>query len=342
MQFSCGAKSLSPVLASDETAEQTSDASGVVAFSGSKFGTSWSVKANTPQGTTREDIQAAIESQLEEIDAAVSLWRDDSEVQRFTKPENVGVALPISDILLDMLIVSRQIYFESGGAFDPTVGAVVVERGYGPDASSIEPGIDGKSNFIADVKLDQIAATLTVTRPVLIDLAGVAKGWAADAVAEYLEDLAVEDYLVEIGGELRVKGLRDLGEPWVIGIEYPYQSARVVGMRMYTYDGAALGIATSGNYRNFREREDGVADTHIVDPTTGSPMIIDGFSGVTVVSDSAAIADAWATALVVLGEEGKAVAEELELAVCWYFAEPDDWSCSSAVTERKTVYFEER
>lgn len=157
-----------------------------------------------------------------------------------------------------------------------------------------------------------------------MDLSGVAKGYATDRVAAYLASQGLDNYLVNIGGELEVAGHRDgEAEPWRIGVEIPRDGRP---RAKYVLPLEDTSVATSGDYRNYFE-EDGRRYSHTIDPRTGRP-IRHRMASVTVVDDSNARADAWATAMSVLGEdEGMALAVEHDLAVMMLVrnAADDDW-----------------
>ena len=162
-------------------------------------------------------------------------------------------------------------------------------------------------------------------KPIALDLSAVAKGYAVDQVADLLEMLALPDYLVEVGGEMRLSGANAEGKPWRVAIELPSlmpQVERVVDIN----NGA---VATSGDYRNYFE-EEGVRYSHTIDPRTGVP-ISHKLASVTVMAERCADADAWATALMVLGEsEGLAIANQLSLPVYMLIREGDGFRVTSS------------
>ena len=155
---------------------------------------------------------------------------------------------------------------------------------------------------------------------VVLDLSSVAKGYAVDLAAEGVTALGATAFAVEVGGEVRVSGTKPDGTAWRVAIEQPVADTRVVARVLELHGGA---VATSGDYRSFFEA-DGVRFAHIIDPRTGRPVAGEGFS-VTVLHERAAYADAWATALSVLGpDEGLRIAEQNELAVLFLFHENGD------------------
>jgi thiamine biosynthesis lipoprotein len=159
-----------------------------------------------------------------------------------------------------------------------------------------------------------------------VDLDGIAPGIAVDRIADRLETLGIGDYLVELGGEVRARGRSPAGRPWRVAVEAPLPGQR----RPYALvDLDRMGVSTSGDYRDFRDL-DGRRFSHTIDPRTAAPLA-HGLASVTVLHPSAAAADAWATALMVLGpEEGMALARRLDLAVLFIDRAPDGTLVESA------------
>jgi len=258
-------------------------------------------------------IHTAIRGAVDGVDQAMSTFKPQSELSRFNSSgmDNfsasedfvlvVGTALEVAEL--------------SAGALDVTVGPLVDAWGFGPDGWVEVPDnarIDALRERVGWRKLilDQQSQSLRKTiEEVRVDLSAIAKGFAVDKVLEGVVVLGFEDVMVEIGGEVRTAGFNELGRPWRIGIERPDEEGRVAGMAI-EISGRAL--ATSGDYRNFREIE-GNRISHTIDPRTGRP-VDHHLASVSVLAGTCIEADAWATALNVLGpEEGVAVAEELGL-----------------------------
>jgi thiamine biosynthesis lipoprotein len=218
-----------------------------------------------------------------------------------------------------------------------TVAPLVDLRGFGsdgrveelPDEAAIRDALSRVGYGRLAVRMDPPA--LRKAKPsVAIDLSGIAKGYAADTVAEELQSLdSIRGCLVEIGGEIRVRGHGPHKEKWRLGIEAPTADRRSVRLRIALTDRA---LATSGDYRNFFEH-DGVRYSHTLDPRTGHP-VRHRLTSVSVVHHSAATADAWATALLVLGpEDGYELAERRGLAVCFMLRDGEE------IEERMTALF---
>ncbi len=218
---------------------------------------------------------------------------------------------------MDVLELAREIHRATGEAFDPTVGPLVDLWGFGPsprERSTPDPeridALRAKLGYDA-LSLEPRAGTVTRQRDIRIDLSAVAKGYAADRVAELLRDNGVDRYMVEVGGEMALSGQNDRGIPWQIAVERPVSGQRMVQQVVAITD---VGLATSGDYRNYFE-EEGVRYSHTIDPRTGRP-VSHKLASVTVAADTSARADAFATAFMVMGpDKTLAFAREQDMAV---------------------------
>ena len=288
------------------------------AFSGTAMGTSWNVKVVADSLTDSEvaDVEAVIKAVIEDVEARMSTWRPESELSRLNK-QGANVPFRLSAEILEVLTVAKSVHDSTGGAFDPTVGPLVDAWGFGPGKERVEPGDQKIKELLARVGLDGLSLdseqrTATKAHEHLqCDLSGIAKGYGVDKVAAVLVESGYPDFMVEIGGEVAVRGINENDLPYRIGIERPVQAGRevfsVIGI-------TGLAVATSGDYRNYRE-VDGVRLSHTIDPRTGYP-VGHNLASVTVVHPSCTYADAMATALTVLGPQAAlALAVELKLAV---------------------------
>jgi thiamine biosynthesis lipoprotein len=216
-----------------------------------------------------------------------------------------------------VLSAAMAIGWQSDGAYDVTVGPLVDLWGFGPPGPVAAPPSEDAITAALErvgqdhLRLDGEGRRLLKRSPVQLDFSSIAKGYGVDRVAQWLGAQGVERYLVEVGGEMRLAGLSPRGDPWRIAIERPESGDRSVEQAIRLTD---VGVATSGDYRNFFE-VDGKRYSHSIDPHSGYPVAHDLVS-VTVVHPSSMMADGWATALVVLGyEKAMAVAQEQGLAV---------------------------
>jgi thiamine biosynthesis lipoprotein len=299
----------------------------IIKISGSKMGTSYNITVVADQPAPA-DLAQRIEAVLDVVDQSMSTYKSDSEISHFNA-QPVAEPQMISPEFADVLDVSKLIWEQSSGAFDPTVGPLVDLWGFGPvpteDVVPSDEQIAGALQSVGYQHLSIDMQMISKAAPVRLDLSAVAKGYAVDQVADLLEILALPDYLVEVGGEMRLGGYNPQGQPWRIAVEMP----AVIPQVQRVFQAHDVGIATSGDYRNYFE-QDGVRYSHTIDPRTGKP-IRHNLASVTVVSDTCAEADAWATALMVLGEEqGMVLAEELGLAIYMLVKDGEEFKAMSS------------
>lgn len=265
-------------------------------------------------------LSSKLQRRIEEIENIASTYRDSSDLSKFNRNGSVDwVAVPGE--LCSMVAAALDVSRETGGAFDVTVGTLVNLWGFGPDFKTNELPSDAAiaralaATGPAKLDADCVNGALRKSVPGLqIDLSAWAKGYAVDQLSEILDATGLQNYLVEIGGEIKVRGRNAMRKAFAIAIERPDPAST---------DGVAVlnvtdtGVATSGDYRNFFEH-DGIRYSHTIDPRTGRP-VRHTLSAVTVVHSSAAYADAIATALLVLGyEDGVRFADDHAIAA--YFA----------------------
>lgn len=283
-------------------------------FNGATMGTTYSVKVSVDSDVPQKEKQLAeeIQTALIEFNQSMSTYIEDSELSLINKASK-DEWLPLSDSLATVLDMSAAIFIQSNGAFDVTVGPLVNLWGFGPESIThvpSDPDIEKVKRRIGMRLIQRKGQSLKKLGDVYIDLSAVAKGYATDVIAELLESHNIYDYMVEIGGELKIRGNSTKGKTWTIGIEKP-SLGHTGALQKLTGDNIA--IATSGDYRNYYERG-GVRISHTIDPVTGKP-INHKLVSVTVVTESGGYADAYATALNVLGpEKGLDLAEQQKLA----------------------------
>ncbi len=286
-------------------------------ISGHSMGTTWSVQfvrpANDRQLTgLRDDIEAALET----VNAQMSTYRDDSHISRFNQL-SPGESITLPPEFTVVLLAALDLAEQTEGAFDPTVGPLVNLWGFGPDGirdeAPPEEEIEATRARVGWERLEFDMNTRALTQPgdAYLDLSAIAKGYAADLVADTLENRGITDYLVDMGGDMRVRGSKPENQPWRIAVERPVPGERDIHSIIEPGDKA---IATSGSYRNFFR--DGEQEfSHTIDPHTGYPVPQDLVS-VTVLHDNAKMADGLATAITALGAEaGLEFARERDLAV---------------------------
>ena len=281
------------------------------------MGTVYSVRIVAPTDEPSLDLQGLneqIAARLDELEEHFSTYRPDSEISRFNALAGQGW-FPVSPVFLDVLRQAESASGLSGGAFDPTVGPLVELWGFGAgEDSGLIPQREDLEQLLPStgymhLQLRETPPAVRRLRPgVQLDFSAIAKGYAVDEIWELLSQAGLSDYLVEIGGEVRTRGVRADGGDWSIGIESPDGSGVTEAVRLR--DAA---IATSGDYRNYFQYQ-GRRYSHLLDPRTGWPVAHD-LTAVSVVSDTAAVADALATALLVLGPtDGLELAEREHIA----------------------------
>ena len=280
----------------------------IVLINGLTMGTTYSIKIKTADAVVnQEKIRADIEKILLEINQKMSTYIVDSELSVINFSNSLDSNL-ISDDLFKVISHANTISKTTNGAFDITVGPLVNLWGFGPDKSEnkIPPNEEieliKKNIGYKKIYLNKETTSIKKLHPDLyVDLSGIAKGFAVDKIALYLNSYNLENYLVEIGGELIAKGTNEDNEVWQIGIENPNNNlVKIIGLK-------DIAMATSGDYRNYFEKN-GVRYSHTINPNTGKP-IKHKLASVTVLDKTAMNADALATAFMVLGP-----AKTIELA----------------------------
>jgi thiamine biosynthesis lipoprotein len=298
---------------------------------GTTYHVTWLDRGNAPAPVA---VSAAMEAILEAVNASMSTYRPDSEISTFN-------ALPVDQWLLvsadfyQVLEMSRTVSLASAGAYDVTIATLVDLWGFGPNKTSQPPSpaaiAAGLSQVgLSRIEVDEQRRALRKRAAVQLDFSSIAKGYGVDLLAAWLDSQGIVDYLVEIGGEIRVRGLSPRGGPWRIAVEKPDPMVRESTVTLELGDSA---VATSGDYRNYFEHE-GVRYSHTIDPRTGWPVRHQLVS-VTVVHETAALADAWATALTVLGTDA-ALRTATEQGLAVYLISRD----GEAFTVQKTAEIE--
>ncbi len=289
---------------------------------GRTMGTSYTVKLlNLPNDWEAVKTRQAIAKILDQLHTQMSTYNPNSEISKFNTSQSTDW-FPVSKDMCAIVAESLRISKLTDGAFDITVGPLVNLWGFGAKDTHNEP----PSKTTIEAAMRQIGyqylqarcdghkpIALRKTKPnIQISLAAIAQGYGADRVADYLDRLGVQDYLVDVGGELRGHGVNAYGKSWRIGIQRPIPGSYGEAERIVHIKDCAL--ATSGTYRNFFTK-DSKNYSHTIDPKTGMP-VTHNLVSVTIMTSSAAVADALATALSVLGPKpGYNLAIQQEWAV---------------------------
>jgi FAD:protein FMN transferase len=284
-------------------------------LSGPTMGTVYNIKYVPSDGVEADILQKEIDAVLLDVNKLMSTYMPDSELSRFNQWQS-SEPFPLSVETLLVMREAKRLGKLSGGLLDVTVGPLVNLWGFGPQARPEKaPSEDVVAELRTHIGLDKLklyANSASKADPRLyVDLSTIAKGYGVDRVAQVLEEHGMTDYLVEIGGEMRLSGKKLSGAEWRIAIEKPVTQERAVERIISVGNN---GIATSGDYRNYFE-EDGVRYSHLINPLTGSP-ITHNLVSVTVVAASCMTADGLATALSIMGKDkALSLAIENQLAV---------------------------
>ncbi|MCL7466816.1 FAD:protein FMN transferase [Phaeovulum sp. NW3] len=269
------------------------------ALSGPTMGTRWSALFFADPGFDPAPVQTALQTAVDAVDAQMSTWKPDSDLMRLNAAP-VGEWQRVPPDLARVLALGLAIGRASGGAFDIGMGDAVQAWGFGPDTAdpqAIRAAMQAPrrpSHEVLELDRDRVRKTT----PVALDLNGIAKGYGVDRLAEVLQGHGIRDALVGIDGEMRAMGLRPDDSPWTIAVEAPDTDRRAPHSILALQDAA---VATSGDYRHW-VTVNGRNLSHTMDPGRGAPLIASPAS-VTVTAPTCAEADAWATALMVMGVE---------------------------------------
>ena len=286
-------------------------------LSGSIFGTGWSlvyVPKDVPANPSV--IEAVVLEAFEVVDSTMNTYVPGTPLSRFNQMP-VGEVIEMGWDFAYLVSEAQRITQLSGGAYDVTVGPLLDLWGFGPKGPTAYPSVEEVDAAKAitgwsHVDWDPTSRLLSKHKPgVEVELSSIAKGYGVDLGADALDELGIENFLLEVGGEMQARGVSPRGDRWRVAIERPEMARSGVQAALSITD---VGIATSGDYRNYFE-VDGTRYSHLIDPRTGYPISHDLVS-VTVIHPSTAIADAWATAMAVMGTTASmSLAEERNLAI---------------------------
>lgn len=264
------------------------------------------------------DLSAEILEAMQTIDNEVNVFNPRSAVSRY----NAGETDTVSSVMACLVEASREVNSVSHGAFDPTVSPLIELWGFGkkkeivtaPDSATIAECLAGVGIDKCTIKNDNVLTHMLARRP-QFNFSAIAKGYGLDLVAEALADNGCKDYMVEIGGEVRVSGHNSRGEVWHVQIDAPEESGghkrlEVVELPVSSPRGSGrnavlCAMATSGNYRNFRRLADGTQIGHTISPVTGRPIKTDLLSA-TIIAPDCMTADALATACMAMSADSAA------------------------------------
>ena len=287
-----------------------------VIFDGTTMGTTYQIKIIAGYFKGTSGLKKKIDNRLQAINQSMSTYLPDSEISRFNAIQDTREKLAVSDDFLQVMLAARDIYEKTGGAWDGTIKPLVNLWGFGntrqthqvPDEAEIKKQIRWIGFQHIDIFPEGYLQKKKST--IILDLASIAKGYAVDQVSHLLQTSGIENFLVEIGGEVFASGYRKDGKPWRVGINQPSTTALTDDV----YQVVPLhnrAMATSGDYRNYFEAG-GKRYFHIIDPRTGYP-VNNHVVSVSIVADTCMFADGLATAIMVMGlEHGMALINSLK------------------------------
>lgn len=276
---------------------------------GDVFGSYYIVKyrGNLPP----ENFQPELDQFFSEFNNEFSTYQKNSVISEFNR-SRANAPLKVSPRFIEMLKLSQKFYKDTEGAFDPTLGPVIKLWGFGGGERKQTPSANDLKKAMEQVgfefiKWDENDLTVWKTKDFLqLDINAFAPGWVCDLIGEILFKKGITNYMVDLSGEILFKGTKAPEVSWVAGIEKPsLKHAQGVQQAFKIQD---LAISTSGNYRQFFS-DQGVRKSHIIDPRTGRP-VTHTISSASVITTSGAAADAWSTAMMVLGSQGIALSEK--------------------------------
>jgi len=299
------------------SSEEQSAKSSLVKISGPAMGSTYHISYLDER---QANHQASIDSLLEVFNLSLSTYIPESEISRFNRADSITPKLPY---FIPVLERSREIYRETEGAFNPTVYPLVQAWGFGTKKGlpEREPNIDSIKQFVDFESIIVEDKTIKKTKKgVTIEFNAIAPGYAVDLIAQLLEKRGIQNYMVEVGGEIICKGKNQRGQTWLIGIDNPQYEEKGGSPIQAKIRVENMALATSGNYRKFYIK-DGKRYAHTIDPVSGRPVQHNLLSA-TVLAKDCMTADAMATAFMVMGtEKAKAYAEARQMPVLLVFAE---------------------
>ena len=270
---------------------------------GQIFGTFYSITYQCDN-----DLQKEIEAELKKVDQALSMFNKESIISKINRNEKVE----LNEMFLQVFTLAQKVSQDTDGAFDITVAPLVNAWGFGFKTGD-QPSVASIDSLMSTVGYNKISLkgrqVFKENKNTMLDCSAIAKGYGSDVVAAFLKKRGIENFMVEIGGEVVTQGISEKRVPWRIGVTKPTEDSLSIGDELQTVLNVTnKAMATSGNYRNFYYK-DGKKYAHTIDPKTGYPVQHSLLSA-TVLANNCATADAYATSFMVMGiEKAKAVLE---------------------------------
>jgi len=314
----------------------SSDNTILVTNSGEAQGSYYHIKYMSMLG---EDFHSQVDSILLEVDSSLSIYKDYSVISKLNNREIVTADTLFSEVFL----AAKKVYTQTEGNFDCSVKPLVNAWGFYKDKFGDSIVIDSAKfrkilPYVGFDKISLIADTLVMPKGMSLDFNSIAQGFTVDVIARFFENKNIKNYLIEVGGELLAKGKNADGNIWRVGVDKPSEDIDVKERFQFILDLENKALATSGNYRKFYE-QDGIKYAHTINPFTGFPAQ-NRLLSVTVIHDNCMLADAYATAFMVMGvkKTKQFVASNPEIEIYLVYTGNDgDWKTFISPSMQKRI-----
>jgi len=314
----------------------SSDTTILVTNSGEAQGSYYHIKYMSMLG---EDFHSQVDSILLEVDSSLSIYKDYSVISKLNNREIVTA----DTLFLEVFLAAKKVYIQTEGNFDCSVKPLVNAWGFYKDKFGDSIVIDSAKfrkilHYVGFDKISLIADTLVMPKGMSLDFNSIAQGFTVDVIARFFENKNIKNYLIEVGGELLAKGKNADGNIWRVGVDKPSEDIDVKERFQFILDLENKALATSGNYRKFYE-QDGVKYAHTINPFTGFPAQ-NRLLSVTVIHDNCMLADAYATAFMVMGvkKTKQFVASNPEIEIYLVYTGNDgDWKTFISPSMQKRI-----
>jgi thiamine biosynthesis lipoprotein len=276
-----------------------SDSTILVTNNGEAQGSYYHIKYMSEYG---EDYHFQIDSILQEVDSSLSIYKSYSLISNLNSEKQIKT----DDLFNAVFLSAQQVFLETKGSFDCSIFPLVKAWGFYKNELGDSIVIDSAKfrNILDDIgfeKIKLIDDTLYLPRNMRLDFNSIAQGFTVDLIGDYLDSKRINNYLIEVGGEILAKGRKDDGSVWRVGVDKPLNDIDANERFQFILDLENKAMATSGNYRKFYEIN-GLKYSHTINPSTGFP-VQNNLLSVTVIHDDCMLADAYATAFMVMGVE---------------------------------------
>ncbi|HCU64871.1 MAG TPA: FAD:protein FMN transferase [Rheinheimera sp.] len=310
-------------------------------FSGPAQGSTYNISFWSEQPVDAAALKKQVEAELERIDLAMSNYRSDSVIEKFNQQQSTE-AVEVGTELVQLVEQARFVSSQSQGCYDLTVKPLFELWGFKADKFN-QPTEQQLADTLALIGMEKIQqrspSMLAKQVPQLrVDVSSIAQGWTVAQLAKILEQAGVQNYLVEVGGELQVKGKKPQQQAWKVAIEKPLPGSQTLQKVITVQQSEPMAVMTSGTYRHYFDA-DGKRYSHVLDARIGAPVKHNTVS-TTVLIENPTLGDAWSTAFLCMGsQDGKAVADRLGMKVLFIDQIGDELVeiSSEALSNTKTV-----